>query len=236
MYSMRRTRAVALSAAMVLLLGIVLAVAPGTSAAAQDAKPTVAITGVDANAGTVELTNHGDAEVDPNGIFLCNFPAYGAITGADVIPPGASITVETGASGVLLDAGSGELGLYATNDFESPDAMISYVEWGDAGHQRSSVAIAAGLWSEGVADATDGVLTASTDTPTSPADWGGGGAATEGGDDADSEDAATTQESGEEPAELATTGIEASTLAVLAGLSVLAGVGLLGLSRRARTA
>jgi hypothetical protein len=139
-------------------------------------KPTLAITEVDANTSVVSITNHGDTDVDPNGIILCNFPAYAPIAGADVIGPGETITVDSGAAGVLLDAGGGEFGLYTGNDFTDASLMVSYVEWGTAGHQRSPVAVAADVWDGEFVDAGTGVLSASVDNPTSAADWAGAAA------------------------------------------------------------
>ena len=142
-------------------------------AGAQDNKPTLSITGVDANTSVVSITNHGDTDVDPNGIVLCNFPAYGPIAGADVIAAGETITVDSGAAGVALNASGGEFGLYTGNDFTDSSLMVSYVEWGEPGHERSPVAVAAGVWDGGFADAGNGVLSSSVDNPTSAADWAG---------------------------------------------------------------
>ncbi len=43
----------------------------------------------------------------------------------------------------------GELAIYNAADFDNPNAMIHYVEWGSTGHGRSDEAIAADLWSTG---------------------------------------------------------------------------------------
>jgi hypothetical protein len=43
----------------------------------------------------------------------------------------------------------GELAIYNAADFDNPDAMIHYVEWGSTGHGRSDEAVAANLWSTG---------------------------------------------------------------------------------------
>lgn len=202
-----------------LLLSVVLAVAPASVAGAQE-KPTLSLTSIDLNAGTVVITNHGDADADPNGIILCNFPAYAPLAGLDMIPAGGSITVNTGDFGVGFDAASGEMGLYTSQDYENPDAIIAYVEWGDPGHQRSPVAVAAGIWAEGAADASAGVLNAVSTTPAGPADWTG--------------EAAAAQEDppAEEEEELAQTGTEAWLIATVGGLLVLGGLSMLGMRRR----
>lgn len=229
MHSKNKIRSVAASVGAMLMLGVVLAVVPAAGAGAQDAKPTLAVTAVDTNAGTVEITNHGEAEVDPNGIILCNFPAYAPIEGADMIPPGGSITVDSGAAGVALDPAGGEMGLYTSPAYEDPNAIITYVEWGEPGHQRAPVAVEAGIWADGVAEADGGVLTASTSQPTSPADWGAGAAAEEPAAEETSEEAAA-----EEPTELANTGTDAYWMAGIAGALVLLGFMLVGMGRRSR--
>ncbi len=207
-------------------VGLAMLVTLPATAAAQNGKPTVAVTAIDFGAGSIEITNNGDAEVDPNGLILCNFPTYVPIEGASPIAPGESITVDAAGLGVPLDAASGELGLYASNDFESAEAIVSYVEWGESGHQRGPVAEAAGLWHEGAAEPVDGVLTATTDNPTSPDDWGAAAQEPEGGDDtgAGQDDGAA--------GELAQTGAETAQLVVIAAALVLAGAGLATFGRR----
>ncbi len=207
-----------------LAVGIAVMVSFPAAGAAQDAKPTVAVTAIDLDGGSVEITNHGGAEVDPNGLILCNFPTYVPIADASPIAPGDTITVDAAALGVPLDETGGELGLYASSDFESADAIISYVEWGEPGHQRAPVAIAAGVWADGAATPVDGVLTATGPNPTSPADWG----AAAGQDDG------TDEGSDEGTGELPRTGSTTGPLIVLAAALVLAGVGLAGVGRRRR--
>lgn len=136
---------------------------------AQDAG-TVHVTGVDLLNDTVEITNSGGSEVDVNGLVLCNFPAYAPIAGADPIAPGETITVDAGSLGVALADDQGELGLYTESAFDDPDAIISYVEWGTSGHQRSSVAVEAGVWDGETVEAGSS-LSASVDNPTQAADW-----------------------------------------------------------------
>lgn len=204
------------TALFTLMLATVLALP--TAAAEQDAKPTISITSVDLNAGTVDITNHGDADVDPNGLVLCNFPAYAPIEGAPVIAPGETITVDSGAHGVGLDAAAGEMGIYTVSEFENPDAMITYVEWGEGGHTRAPVAISAGVWADGFVEPADGVISASVPNPTSPDDW-----------------AASAGDAAEEPetTELATTGTNTTAvLLIVAGALLIAGLMALNASRR----
>lgn len=102
--------------------------------------------------GHIELFNGTDGTLDVSGYWLCNFPTYAQLF---------TLTIECGE--LLMDAGDylvvsgftgfnatdGELGLYNSASFGSADAIISYLEYGSAGHQRSGVAIAAGIWTEG---------------------------------------------------------------------------------------
>ncbi len=146
--------------------------------------------------GFVEITNTGTAVGTTEGLWLCQFPTYSPLPDV-VLEPGESVWVTRGdkegliASGepvqVVPDAAygplvaeTGEMGLYVSTNFNvnfsSPGAIISYVEWGDSGHARSSVAVNAGIWPEGgfvdVADAdTIGTVVAE---PADPADWQAG--------------------------------------------------------------
>ncbi|SER04512.1 Por secretion system C-terminal sorting domain-containing protein [Neolewinella agarilytica] len=101
--------------------------------------------------GRIELFNGTDQAIDVSSFWLCNRPAYQLISAMTVecgellIQPG-DVTVISGFSG--FDAADAELGLYTTNSFGSATALISYLEWGSAGHGRASVAVEAGLWME----------------------------------------------------------------------------------------
>ena len=201
----------------VALFALVLAVliAVPSVATAQEAKPTIAVTAVDLNQQTVTITNYGDSEVDPNGLILCNFPAYAPIEGAPVLAPGESAVVD--ASALAIDPATGEMGIYTVPEYENPDAIITYVEWGETGHQRAVVAIEAAVWSDGTAEVTGGVITASSTNPTSPGDW-----------------AAAAQDQGEgggEATELAQTGA-ATDLLVVVGAALLVGGVTLASGRR----
>ena len=100
----------------------------------------------------VEFKNVSDETVDISEYWICQFPSYdllgnlSIVCGGDLIlEPGEIVTI---ASDFSLSEDDGELGLYNDNDFGNSNAIMDYVEWGFAGHQRSSVAIAAGIWSE----------------------------------------------------------------------------------------
>ncbi len=113
----------------------------------------IGIAGVDFQGATkwVELYNPGDTEVDASTYWLCNFPAYQLISdltvleGAMTIPAGGYLVV------TFPDLGDAdaEVGLYSSNSFSSADAMVDYMQYGTAGHEREDVAEAAGVWTTG---------------------------------------------------------------------------------------
>ncbi len=170
---------------------------PATTQPAPEGAANFEITRVDFGGdGFVEVTNTGTAAGTAEGLWLCQLPMYSPLPDV-VLEPGESVWVTRGdgqgltASGepiqVVPDAAygplvaeTGEMGLYVSTNFNvnfsSPGAIISYVEWGDSGHGRSSVAVNAGIWPEGgfvdVADA-DTIGTAVAE-PADPADWQAG--------------------------------------------------------------
>ncbi|MTB52537.1 T9SS type A sorting domain-containing protein [Lewinella sp. W8] len=99
--------------------------------------------------GQVELFNGTDAAIDVSDYWLCNRPTYQQLSqmtvecGSLMIQPGEYLVV-SGFTG--FNAVDAELGLYTTNEFSNSDAIVSYLEWGSAGHGRSATAIAAGIW------------------------------------------------------------------------------------------
>ncbi len=102
--------------------------------------------------GTVELKNIGNETVDVSGYWLCDFPAYQQIQNSNI----TCGEMMLGAGEILavddfntIAPDDGEMGLYSTNSFGNASAMLDYVEWGASGHQRSSVAVAAGIWTAG---------------------------------------------------------------------------------------
>ena len=129
--------------------------------------------------GQVEIKNTGGSTVDISSYWLCNFPTYTQLS---------SLTLECGslnlAAGEIvavsgfsaLSAGDGEMGLYSSASFSSPAAMVSYLQWGSAGHQRESVAVAAGVWTMGafVASIPAGSSLAYDGEGNTAADWSAG--------------------------------------------------------------
>ena len=189
---------------------------------------TFAISEINFEAGTIQITNHGEADVDPNGLIVCNFPDYAPVAGAPVLSPGESFEVDLNAIGIPADAADGEMGLYLDNNFESSDSIVAYVEWGSDGHQRSPVAQAATVagstvWDGAAVDGGAAVLSAANDFATSGADW----IVTAQDDSADAtDDAADT---------LPFTGISTGSLVAIGLGLVLGGLGTIGAGRRTRS-
>ncbi|MFQ5523219.1 MAG: hypothetical protein ACE5F5_06530 [Acidimicrobiia bacterium] len=139
--------------------------------------------------GMIVVTNVGTEAGSLSGYFLCQRPNYFALpevtlepgqsfaisTGGSVFlpPPGAITSDELATVGTLSPTG-GEMGLYSSSDFNSPSAIVSYLEWGSSGHGRSSVAVEAGIWPAGgfVPTAEDtSFVSANTLPATEPAHW-----------------------------------------------------------------
>lgn len=135
--------------------------------------------------GYVSVSNVGDGVGNLEGWQLCQRPAYFRI-GSVEVAAGETVHFATGTAPDLVGqviesngrfgrfgAGGGEIGLYVDNSFGSASSIRSYVEWGSSDHGRSSVAVAAGIWTEGGFVPTGGVpgLAAKVDVPTGPSDW-----------------------------------------------------------------
>ncbi|HLF62679.1 MAG TPA: T9SS type A sorting domain-containing protein [Saprospiraceae bacterium] len=105
-----------------------------------------------ASNGHVEIKNNGGTTVNIGSYWLCRYPNYNQLSTITLVcgnlnlVAGALVTVDLTYS---LPADDGELGLYVASDFDNPDAIRDYVEWGFHGHVRSSVAEAAGIWADG---------------------------------------------------------------------------------------
>ncbi|PZC47590.1 MAG: hypothetical protein DK306_001160 [Chloroflexi bacterium] len=108
------------------------------------------------NDGAVVLRNRSDADVDLSGWFICQFPNYWPMPPL-VLSAGAAVTAHVGmgegtdtdlfANGAYGPLGeTGEIGIYSSGAFDTPDAMVTYISWGNGG-ERISVAAAARLWS-----------------------------------------------------------------------------------------
>jgi hypothetical protein len=106
------------------------------------------------SSGEIELFNPSTTPVDISEYWVCNFPDYTRvsnltlISGSLQLAPGATVVVSNFPG---FNSTDGELGLYATNTFGSSAAIRSYIEYGSSGNSRSGVAIAAGIWTAGMA-------------------------------------------------------------------------------------
>ena len=137
--------------------------------------------------GYVAVTNVGDGTGSLSGFQLCQRPTYfgiGDVTVAAKETVYFTVGATAGLDGQIIEAGSrfgrlrassGEIGLYSSGSFGSSDAIVSYVEWGQSGHERSAVAVGAGIWAEGnfvvTTDATLGVIMRTVDVPMTSANW-----------------------------------------------------------------
>ncbi len=100
--------------------------------------------------GTVELKNIGENTIDLSDYWLCEFPDYQRIGDSNLACEGSSTSLEPGAIIAVddfnvIDADDGEVGLYSTNSFGDPSALVHYVQWGSGRHRRASVAVQAGI-------------------------------------------------------------------------------------------
>jgi hypothetical protein len=124
-------------------------------------------------AGTVTITNIGSGPGSLAGHFLCQRPSYASVPDT-MLAPGESITLTLGEDidlGTLRPA-DGEVGLYSSSNFASADHILSYVEWGNAGHGRSSVAGEAGIWESFIETGEETTSITAISTPAmSPDDW-----------------------------------------------------------------
>ncbi len=127
------------------------------------------ISGIAFGDGTVEISNVGDAAGSLDGLWLCQRPAYFALSGT--LGAGESVAIDPGGQLGGLDAADGEMGLYTSSSFGDAGAIVSYVEWGSAGHGRASVAVSAGIWPEGDFVAGGGTALTAAGVASSSADW-----------------------------------------------------------------
>lgn len=116
-----------------------------------EAQENVRILALDPATNSVTLKNFGDANAPVSTYWFCNFPNYAQVsdmTAETTLAPGEEINLSSTINFAVAD---GEFGLYSTNanGFGSSTAMLDYVQWGSANHQRESVAVAAGVWDAG---------------------------------------------------------------------------------------
>jgi hypothetical protein len=75
-----------------------------------------------------------------------------AVGAGEVLPDVAVGVVAVVSSGLRLgdlEPAGGEMALYRTGSFDVASEIVDYVEWGSSGHNRSEVAVKAGIWPQG---------------------------------------------------------------------------------------
>ena len=101
----------------------------------------------------VEIRNTGSDTVDISDWWICarflyrNIAALPLLDGADLLlQPGEIVTVGTT---IDLDNASSDFALFVVDDFDDPNDMADYLQYGTSTPVgRSSEALTAGLWSE----------------------------------------------------------------------------------------
>ena len=119
----------------------------------------------------VVITNWGNDTGTLDGYWICQFPSYKSLPDIELAPgeqallglartpppdlAGMAAVVDLGPVIGEFDPISGEVGLYTDSSFDDPESIVAYVEWGEAGHTRAPVAIAAGIWSDEAVEVFD---------------------------------------------------------------------------------
>lgn len=100
---------------------------------------------------TATIQNFGASMVPINDYWFCTLFVYNQLSSFTI--DSGSLNLASGAtvklSGLNLRDSDADLGLYTTNSFGSAAAMSDFMQWGDAGNGRESVANSAGLWTSG---------------------------------------------------------------------------------------
>ena len=96
------------------------------------------------NLDRVEIYNNGDITVDLSTYWLCLGPGRYAQIG-NLTPVSGTVELPAGEFLVLpFDMGNADgLGLYSTNTFGSSDAIVDFVQWGEAGSPRENMMVKA---------------------------------------------------------------------------------------------
>jgi len=99
--------------------------------------------------GFLDVVNIGAEPADVSPMYLSQFPTVLALSDVieEPIAVGASARIPASAMGGL-SADGGEIALLTSPDFEDPDSMVGYVQWGTGG-VHGPTATAAGIWPEG---------------------------------------------------------------------------------------
>ncbi len=151
------------------------------------------------DSGYLQVTNTGDGPGDLDGHWLCQRPNYFMLEPGPIelapaqsvwvaVDDGAGLDIGTSPSVVALIAAEGALGsfaaargevaLYASSEFDSAEAIRTFVAWSEPdglpGFGRAGVAVEAGIWESSglVSVPPDGIAITVIATPaTSPDGW-----------------------------------------------------------------
>jgi glucose/arabinose dehydrogenase len=149
------------------LVALLMAVGLGSTARAQesagatnapDAVEDVALNevfywGGSASEDWVEIRNTGSEAIDVGDWWLCARFQYGQLNSLPIVQ-GDDFMLEPGELLVVqahmdLDSSGSDLGLYTTDTFADPAAMVDFVQWGtDQDVGRAGVATTKGIWQE----------------------------------------------------------------------------------------
>jgi hypothetical protein len=126
----------------------------------------------------VIITNWGNATGNLEGYWLAQGTLYKSLPDIELAPGeqallGLARTPPPELAGIAdnrflgptigeLNPESGEVALFSSSSFDDPDSIVSYVEWGDAGHTAATVAVAAGIWLDSAVDVFDEAPSIST--------------------------------------------------------------------------
>lgn len=114
---------------------------------------TIVLTRVGESSNIFDIKNISNDTIDVSDYWICRTNNIYDRIGATNIECGSFNTLmapgDVNGLNLSLDNSDGELAIYNDFDFDNPDAMIHYVEWGSTGHGRSDEAVAANLWSTG---------------------------------------------------------------------------------------
>lgn len=109
----------------------------------------------------VELGNFTDIPVEFGGLHLCQADACQELPDG-VVQPGEEVYVVVSGDPDLdgpvivddadlgeLRPAHGELSLFSRADFDDPEALVLFFEWGSTPHEHTDLALEAGLWVDG---------------------------------------------------------------------------------------
>jgi len=100
---------------------------------------------------TIELWNIGADTVDISSYWLCSRFNYAELntlnieSGDLVLEPDTYVVL----TGFAFDDQSADVGLYSVNSFTDPNAMVDFIQYGNGGIGRESVAATKGIWTAG---------------------------------------------------------------------------------------